>query len=68
MLDRIHGQIVFICDGCDDVLETETTDFNEAREMLRADDWRTSKDGDDWVHRCPSCGPEKRGLGLFGAV
>ena len=30
MLDRQHGKIVFECDSCNEVLETETRDFDEA--------------------------------------
>lgn len=62
MLERIHGLVVFMCDECDDELETETSDFTEARQMLDREGWRTSKVGDEWVHHCPDCRLKKRGL------
>lgn len=64
MLDRIKGEIVFICDGCDDALEADTGDFSDARDFLSDAGWRTSKVDDQWVHHCPSCKPKR--VGLFG--
>lgn len=62
MLDRADGDIVFICDGCEDWLYTETNDFCDAQDVLREMNWRTSKVDDKWEHRCPSCKPKS----LFG--
>lgn len=57
MLDRVHGLIVFECDGnkCHEVLETDTHDFNEARELLDEEGWRTTKQNNEWCHICPTC-------------
>lgn len=55
MLDRQHDKISFECDGCDEVLETNTSDFNEAREAMNLAGWRARKWGKDWVHSCPDC-------------
>lgn len=49
------NEIVFECDDCGTELDTQTRDFDEARTALREADWRTSKDGDKWVHHCPEC-------------
>lgn len=54
-LERERGLIVFTCDECGEVEETETRDFEEAREHIRAEGWRTSKVGDEWVHKCRGC-------------
>jgi hypothetical protein len=55
MLDRQKGDVVFECDICGNVLETETSDFESARNLLRREGWRTLKVGDVWMHKCPSC-------------
>lgn len=58
MLDRIHGLIVFECDGpsCHEVLETETRDFAEAKELLDEEGWKTRCQNDNiWLHVCPTC-------------
>jgi hypothetical protein len=49
--------ISFECDGCEDVLDTHTDDFTDARGELKAERWGTSKDPntDDWRHYCPHC-------------
>lgn len=60
-LDRIKGDIVWTCDECDDTLETSTDDFAEARNDLRAAGWATTKEGEDWVHKCPDCKPSGAG-------
>jgi hypothetical protein len=32
MLDRQYGNVVFECDSCNEVLKTETRDFDDARD------------------------------------
>jgi hypothetical protein len=56
MLDRQRGKYIFECDSCGEVLETDTTDFNEARRISNDSDWHARKFGDDWQHGCSSCG------------
>jgi predicted RNA-binding Zn-ribbon protein involved in translation (DUF1610 family) len=56
MLDRQHGMIIFECDVCGDVLDTDTSDFGEAQRRLHVEDWKARKIGADWVHACPKCG------------
>jgi len=55
MLDRQKGNVVFECDGCDEVLETETSNFDAAVNMLNQEDWRSRKVGDTWEHYCLKC-------------
>ena len=55
MLTRIHGKIQFECDDCSEVLETDTRDFEEARQQLDGEGWRTEKAGTEWRHLCPEC-------------
>jgi hypothetical protein len=59
MLARIHGKIQFECDACGASLDTETSDFTEARRILRDRDWRTQQIGSDWVHTCDGCAVSK---------
>ena len=55
MIDRQGGDIVFQCDSCDEVLETNQADFNSAWNMAKRDGWRAKKIGTEWVHECPNC-------------
>jgi hypothetical protein len=55
MLDRQHGKIVFECDSCNEVLETETSDFVEALTILKREEWDARKIGAQWIHTCPEC-------------
>jgi hypothetical protein len=55
--ERIKGDVVFICDDCDDALETDTGDFNEANLIRREAGWTALQDraNGDWRHRCDDC-------------
>jgi hypothetical protein len=39
MLDRQSGDIIFECDGCGEVLATDTGNFNAARNLLQQNGW-----------------------------
>lgn len=54
-LQRIHQRIHFECDTCGEALDTETSDFRDAVEMLRAEGWTAVPFGSTWHHRCPDC-------------
>jgi len=56
MLDRQHGLIIFECDACGEVLETDERGFPDAKAALDRADWRARKLGVDWIHHCPDCG------------
>ena len=56
MMDRQRGQFIFECDVCGDVLETDTSNFNEARATLDRENWKARKIGADWCHSCEKCG------------
>ena len=55
MIDRQGGDVVFECDSCDEVLETEQADFNSAWNLAKREGWRARKIGADWCHECPHC-------------
>jgi hypothetical protein len=54
MIDRQRGKIVFECDACGDVLETEESEFDEANAVRRDACWIARKIDDEWVHFCSS--------------
>ena len=57
MIDRQNGGIIHVeCDSCPEVLDTETKDFNEARDVMKREDWKVRKIANEWLHGCPKCG------------
>lgn len=60
MMDRQRGKIVYECDTCDAVFETESSELDEARMMLEAEGWRTYRLGDQWCHSCEKCTARQR--------
>lgn len=57
MIDRQHGGLIVVeCDACDEVLDTDTKDFDEAREVMKREEWKARKIADVWLHGCPRCG------------
>jgi hypothetical protein len=54
-VDRQKGDVVFVCDACNEVLETNTSDWDSALNMLRRQHWRSRKEDDEWVHYCDKC-------------
>jgi hypothetical protein len=55
MLDRQYGMIVFECDSCNEVLKTETRDFDDALATLKDKEWKAQKIAGVWIHACPNC-------------
>jgi hypothetical protein len=58
VIDRQHGTVVIGCDACDEVLDTEETDFAVAWPEARRVGWTARKMGNEWVHLCPGCKEE----------
>lgn len=56
MIDRQKGRLLIECDSCPEVLDTETNDFNEAREMMKREGWKVRKIANEWLHGCAKCG------------
>ncbi|MCV0384872.1 MAG: hypothetical protein K5821_00340 [Nitrobacter sp.] len=56
MIDRQGGRILIECDSCDEVLDTETGEFDEALALMKREGWSVRKIADEWLHGCPSCG------------
>jgi hypothetical protein len=56
MIDRQRGKLVVECDSCDEVLHTDTGDFEVARELMNQDGWRVRKVAGEWLHGCAKCG------------
>lgn len=61
-IDRIHQNVIFVCDSCDDTLDTETSDFKEANQARIDAGWRTILTGGDlYEHFCLTC--KRNGVG-----
>lgn len=56
MIDRQSGKILFECDSCDEVFDTETADFADALAMIKREEWSVRKIAGEWLHGCPRCG------------
>jgi hypothetical protein len=57
MITREKGShnIVFHCDGCSEVADTGTDDFDEALEMAKLEGFTMKKEDDEWQHWCAIC-------------
>jgi hypothetical protein len=55
MIDRQSGKLLVECDSCNEVLDTETADFDECREMMKREGWKVRKVGSEWIHACQNC-------------
>lgn len=58
MLDRQHGDIIFECDRCMEVLETGTGNFDAALNFMKQQGWRSvpdPKEKGEWNHFCGGC-------------
>jgi hypothetical protein len=53
-IERRSGTIVFKCDYCTEVIDTQTNDFGKAVARFMAADWQSGKVGEVWKHACPS--------------
>jgi len=54
-IERQQGKLIFICDGCEDFLETGHVDFSQAIEYLRQEEWKPIQVMGEWQHHCPDC-------------
>lgn len=56
---NIKGKIVFECDGCQEVLDTEAASWDEANEKRKEEGWRVEQVVTDhkteWLHWCKDC-------------
>jgi hypothetical protein len=57
VIDRQKGGFIQVeCDSCDEVLDTKTRDFDDARAMMKREGWFTRRIADVWLHGCGKCG------------
>lgn len=56
MIDKQYGKLIFICDECDESLETDTKLFAEADALRKEEGWIATKSrSGNWTHTCPMC-------------
>ncbi len=56
MLNRQGGgDITWECNGCDALLETNTSHFRAALFILKRERWWAVQDGSKWYHYCGAC-------------
>lgn len=53
-------EIIFECDGCADTLETDTSNWDDALEVLRKDKWKAERKSSGWNHYCLRCADKRR--------
>jgi hypothetical protein len=56
MKDVQKGNIVFECDGCSDVIDTNIGDGESAMNVFKREGWQAQKGEDEtWFHWCKKC-------------
>lgn len=50
--DGYNGPITFECDVCNNDLDTECDDFQDAINLLKEEGWVTRKINNEWFHLC----------------
>lgn len=55
MIHKDQGELVAECEDCGISEYAGTLEFREFVEHLKDAGWKISKDGDEWIHRCPEC-------------
>lgn len=55
--EKVKGEIVFTCDNCEDIFETQEQDFRTAVSSLKGEGWKIVKNDEtnQWEHYCPDC-------------
>jgi hypothetical protein len=61
MVTYEYGDIVFECDGCSELLETGTGNWEAGQSCLHQQGWKAVSVGEGWEHICPGCRRERGG-------
>lgn len=57
MIDHQGLKILFECDSCAEIFESEErAEFDDAWAAAKRDGWSCRKIANQWLHGCPSCG------------
>jgi hypothetical protein len=60
MIDRQGNRIIFECDSCPELFESdEDAEFSSAWNRAKRDGWSTRKIAEEWLHGCSKCGAPK---------
>lgn len=55
MIERQSGYLIFHCDSCPEVLDTEHDEFDPAWAEARSAGWHAFREAGEWCHACPDC-------------
>lgn len=58
MIRTVKGELIAECDECSEEQPGGTLEFREFINDLKGREWKIKKDGDNWVHLCPTCAEE----------
>lgn len=56
-ITRDFGMLVFECNGpdCVESLETDTEDWDEAKDLFDDEEWQARRVANQWFHYCKAC-------------
>lgn len=53
--DSTAGAFTIMCDNCSNEIEVEANAWCDMIDEIKAEGWRTYKNGDHWLQKCPVC-------------
>jgi hypothetical protein len=57
--ERQGGFVVFTCDTCTEIRESDERDFNAALAEAKGAGWQAYQLGGLWCHRCANCAEDR---------
>lgn len=64
--EREGGDIVFVCDGCPETLETGYSTWSYANGVRQEEGWKAlplgthgARGAEEWTHLCPDCASKR---------
>jgi len=69
-VDIQHGNIIFICDECDDSFNAKEPDFYTALALTKAEGWIVKRNDDDtaWTHICNECAQREEVMNVLWKI
>ena len=54
-IESKQDSFIVHCDFCSNYLEVDSGDFKDVLKEMRFHGWKTFKEDDEWVNKCPVC-------------